>query len=502
MIIDIEQTKDSVNVSYVKEDGLVDVKRFNVSLHTNNYGFYDYQICSEDDPNKEPNLRHYQGQAIKKTPTNRFDVEELREFLTRVIPEEDRNEIFAFRSPTGYAVDIELDLSKDEDEAFPDPYIARNPILSIQITAPNLSTLTLTTDKRVSPKEIDPIVEKRVNEYFKDVRQIWDYTDHIVCKSIVFESETDMLRFFYTKVHERLHFVFWWNGDRFDTPYLSTRCKKLGIDIGLYSPTGVASHTWGSDIDWWPKHRLNEDYMTVTGTYSYDLGYKQSMALDFISNMIFDIGKVEYDGSFKDLCLGPPEHMMFYGAVDTILLQMIHLHKGYFSALESSTYFCKIPIKDTWKKTAIAHAIIWDDLYAENMINAEQYTKKEKTSYGGGFVKSPSAKFVDFPVGCDFAALYPRIMVSHNPSFESFVKKAKDKEEAKAYFDKGYYVSTEGHIYKNDKDYTIKRVEQKLLNERGVYKKMYRTLKDEILHDVEQEMMRRGLAIDKKKLMG
>jgi hypothetical protein len=27
-------------------------------------------------------------------------------------------------------------------------------------------------------------------------------------------------------------------------------------------------------------------------------------------------------------------------------------------------------------------------------------------------------------------------------------------------------------------------------------------LKDEILHDVEQEMMRRGLAIDKKKLMG
>jgi len=171
------------------------------------------------------------------------------------------------------------------------------------------------------------------------------------------------------------------------------------------------------------------------------------------------------------------------------------------ASLEATAFYCKIPIKDTWKKTAMTHALIWDDLYENNLINAEPFEKKEKTSYGGGYVKKPSDKFVSYPVASDYSALYPRIWVSHGMSFESFVKKAESKEEAKKYFDQGYYVSVLGNIYKNDAVYTGKRVEQKLLDERGIYKKMFRDLKSKYLHNVEEEMQKRNLKLDNRKLI-
>jgi DNA polymerase elongation subunit (family B) len=190
-------------------------------------------------------------------PTKKFDVEELREFLTKLIPEEDRAELFAFRSPNAYMCDIELDLSNLEDEIFPDPYIAAFPICTIQLTAPNLSTLTLTTDKhRYNPEESDSYVADLINDYFKDCKPVHNITDRIQFKTICFDSEADMLRFFMSKVFERLHFIFFWNGDKFDVPYISNRLAKHNIDMSLYSPTGQISHRQGVEIPWWPKHRF------------------------------------------------------------------------------------------------------------------------------------------------------------------------------------------------------------------------------------------------------
>lgn len=506
MLVDISQTKSSVVVSYFDEDQMIHTTSYNVAKHTNNYGFYDYEICDESDPAVEPELRHYKGQRIKKVPpTNKsrnFEPEELREFVNHTLPRDERKKIFRFVDPLGFAVDIELDIRDKEDDAFPDPYEAKYKVCSIQITAPNLNTITATKDHdRINPEVDDPIIEDKINNYFKNTRKVWEITDRIKYKTIVLESEAELLRWFFGKVRDSLHFCFFWNGDGFDVPYLSTRCKKLGINLGDFSPTGEATHVWGKNIDWWPKHRYVEDYLEVTSLSAFDIWPRESMALDWIANYIFKIGKVPYDGTFYDLYTGDYKRFLFYGAVDTILTQLIHIEKNYLSSLLATAYYCKIPIKSVWKTTAMCHAVIWDDLYDQNLINAVPFVRGIKTPYGGGFVKEPVEKFTQYPIGSDYSALYPRTMISHGMSFESYVKRAESKEEAKKYLDEGYYVSVNGNIYKNDKDYTIRRVEEKLTKERGIYKSMYREIKDKMLPLLEAEMKKRGLKLDNKKIV-
>lgn len=501
MIIDIEQSNDAVKVSYADDKGKISMSSFNVATYTDNFGYFDYQICDKSDPDAEQTLKHYDGSSIKKVSSRKFDVEELREFLTKRIPASDRTKLYSFKTLNGYAVDIELDMRSTNDDIFPDPYIAKFPINTIQITAPNLSTVTITTDRRVNSSIDDILIEDMINDYFKDTKDVHEITSRILFRTIVVNTEVDLLHMFMSKVLDDLHFVFWWNGDKFDIPYISTRMTKLGMSMSSYSPTNSVSHRQGEKIDWWPKHRLTEDYLPVVGDYSWDIWPKLSMGLDWISNYMFNIGKVPYDGSFVDLLNGDHKIFLFYGAVDTILLQLIHQRRNYFSALETMANYCRIPIKDAWKTTAMGHALIWDDLYAENFVNASVYEKKEKTSYGGGYVKSPIDKFVEFPICSDFSALYPRIMISHGMSFENYLGRAKSTAEAKSAFDKGYYVSVKGNIYKNDKTYACKRVEEQLLNERGVYKHMFKDLKSTYLHNVEEEMLKRGLELDKKKLI-
>lgn len=498
MLIDIEQHKNGVAVSYVNKDGQIGTKNFNVAEYTDNFGFYDHEICDKSDPDVLPDMTHYDGRPIKKTHKFRFDVEELREFLNVKIPESDREELHAFRSMNAFAVDIEINLSGQEDEIFPDPEVAEYPICTIQITAPNFDTITLTTDKdRIAPSTDDPIIEDMINDYFKDHMQY--IKTRIVYKTIILENEADLLNFFFKKVREYLHFTIWWNCDGFDIPYINNRSKLLGIDRTVASPTKTMKRDFKGE-DWWPRHRLAEDYMKVVGDYSFDIWPKLSMSLDWISKYIFKIGKVPYDGTFRDMYMGDYKKFLFYGAVDTVLLQMIHQVKNYMNAIEASAYYCKIPLKDTWKQTKLCHALIWDDLYESNMINAEPFVKKVKTSYEGGWVKVPTHKFVEYPICDDFSALYPRLMISHNMSFESFEGRAKDKAEAIQAIKDGKYVSVDGNIYKNDKDYTIRRVEDKLQTARDVYKHMAHELTQTILVNVEDEMKKRGLELDKTKL--
>lgn len=143
----------------------------------------------------------------------------------------------------------------------------------------------------------------------------------------------------------------------------------------------------------------------------------------------------------------------------------------------------------------MVHSLIWDELYAENKINAIPYVKQEKKKYEGGYVKDPARKFCMFPVCIDFSALYPRVMQSFNFSFENLIGQVRGKDEAKEYIEKGYVVSVNGNIYKNDRDYTLRRLESKLLDERYAYKDLQQEVFLNIIPIVENEIIKRGLSV-------
>lgn len=489
MLVDLSQKGNNLTVSYTNESGSIDLHTFDIAA-TNGYGVFDHIICDENDPDKEPNLRHFKDDLpIKRVPSWRLDFDEMRQFLLTQIPDETREKLYAYNTLDMYMADIEIDI--EDGEVFPDAEKAEYPIDSIQITSPQLKTVILTTNSRVEQdrKQMKKI-EDAINNHYKDVPEVWQMVDHLDYAHIKFDTEKEMLEYFWKMVLEKLHCISFWNGEFFDVPYLNNRCPKLGVDMGLGSPTHETSH-----MQSWPKHRYVFDYMQTVQKWAHDIFPLQSVGLDHVTNKIFDIGKVQYEGSYVDLYNGPINKFMVYGAVDTINMQLIHKRKKYTAAKDSLVFYTKTSLVDSTMLTAQIHALCWDELWADGKINAVPFEKQLKTKFKGAYVKEPIRKFAMFPVGVDFSALYPRIMQSFNMSFENYIGKIKDKEHGIELTKQGYYVSVNGNYYKNDKAYTLKKIEDKMLDERYAYKALMMNMYLQAMSPIEKELKRRELTI-------
>jgi DNA polymerase elongation subunit (family B) len=489
MLVDLSQKGNNLTVSYTNETGSIDLHTFDINA-TNGYGVFDHVICDESDPDKEPNLRHYKDNLpIKKVPSWRLDFDEMRQFLLTQTPEDIREKMYAFNVLDMFMADIEIDI--EDGEVFPDPQKAAYPIDSIQITSPELKTVILSTNSRVEQdrKQMKKI-EKQINDHYKDIPAVWELVDHLDYAHIKFDTEVELLEYWWKMVLEKLHSVAFWNGEFFDVPYLNNRCDKLGVDMGLGSPTGEVSHMQN-----WPKHRYVFDYMQIVQKWAHDIFPLPSVGLDAVTNRIFDIGKVQYEGSYVDLYNGPIDTFMVYGAVDTINMQLIHKVKNYTAAKDSLVYYTKTSLVDSTMLTAQIHALCWDELWADGKINAIPFEKQVKKHYKGAYVKEPLRKFAMFPVGVDFSALYPRIMQSFNMSFENYVGKVKDDAHKKQLESEGYYVSVNNNYYKNDKDYTLRKIENKLLDERYAYKDLMMNMYLKAMGPIEKELKRRNLTV-------
>jgi DNA polymerase elongation subunit (family B) len=493
MLIDTSQDGNILTVSYSDESGEIKLHKFDIQA-TNGYGCYDYEICDEEDPEKHPTLRHYRDNLpIKRVPARKFDFDEKREFLLKQIPSDLSASIFSMHAPNMYMCDIEIDTG--DGDVFPDPNKADFVIDSIQICSPDLKVLTLTRHKKAKQDPLQiKLVQDMINNHYSDIQLVQDYTKVIEYQQIVFDTEKELVQFFYKLINEKLHSIAFWNGNRFDVPYLWNRCPKIGVDIAAGSPTGEISH-----FNYWPKHRYVFDYMEIVAKWGWDIPDLSSTALDHISSQVVGTGKFKYDGNYPALYAGPIENFLTYGAIDVIAMQLIHLKRGYTKSKNALVYYCKGSIYDAGQVTALVHSVIWDELYAENKINALPYVKEAKKPYPGGYVKTPARKFAMFPVCEDFSALYPRLMQSYNFSFENLIGKIKSEEERKKLTEEGYVVSVNGNIYKNDKDYTLRKVETKLLGERYAYKDLQQEVFLNILPDIEKEFKKRGLEIPKTK---
>lgn len=105
-----------------------------------------------------------------------------------------------------------------------------------------------------------------------------------------------------------------------------------------------------------------------------------------------------------------------------------------------------------------------------------------------------------FAVCEDFSALYPRIIQSYNISFDNLIGVAKNEEEKQRYIKEGYFVSVNNNVYKNDKPYTLKRLQTKLLSGRYDYKDLQFEVYLNIIPILDEELKRRNITIDKDKL--
>lgn len=477
MLIDVVQEKTFVKVSYVNEKGQIELD--NLALPPE--GYTKWVICDDDDPDRDKEFKNYDGQSVKRVPSYRFEDLNLTEFLTKRIPKEQQDKLFAFHKPNGFSVDIETEIT---DDAMPNADTAPNKVLSISITAPNMATIWLCLK--------EPNVDK-VNEILQST-EVWKYCQDrkikLPWKYIVFDNEYDMLVFYCQMIRKTCHLTFGWNFTGYDWKYITNRCIKHNISWEkLTSPEETA------DRDRIPTHRLVIDYMQAYKAGSRGNSSLLSYSLDSVAEYELGLHKLDYPMTLKELYRDDFNRFCAYALIDTILVQLIHKKTNKIDVLFNMAYYTKVPFKSSDGNIAQTDALQFVEMYNNHEIYADVKEVGVKEKYEGAFVKAPVYHEVDFPACWDAKSLYPSTMMTYDISPENYIGKCK-ASEVDMLRKRGFFVSDKLSVYKLvPGGGSFKRLESKLMKERKIYKSAMLDIWDRILPMLEKEGKRRGIEL-------
>ena len=264
---------------------------------------------------------------------------------------------------------------------------------------------------------------------------------------------------------------------------------------------------------------------------------KEANSLDYIASETPGLGvhKIEYDGDLEILYERDYRRYVFYNAIDSILVQLINYRYKTLETMYMQALYCNVKIQDTFSKIAVSEALVWDDFYEHGYKIV--YNKTQDVQRGqlrGAYVANPKPGKWSFVTCNDFASLYPSTIITCNLSFENYIGRYYDDNALKSYVnnkkdyivigpvvlrnkgtlanpelgeevgvflddsalkryreDPNYFVSVNGHVYKNDKDYSFKRIQSKLKSTRNISKYLGKQLDATVMLDVEHILKNR-----------
>lgn len=499
MLVDILQKPTGLEIGYINDSGQVATEE----VRTN---YTRIVQCSKDDPHKLPHLKNWgNDSALKKIPFRYFDTLNLREYLLKQLPKSISDKFFKFNKPNVYCFDIEINMERGDDgkpcTEFPDPEVANFPIDSISISGRDMSIITLTTRPDRLKKGDNKKIEDKINKYFekydipKGIIKNNSNCGKIRFNYLTFNSERELLLKFYKLQREMIHCIAGWNSKAFDCVYINNRAKKHGLSQALGSPVSDKKHAINRSTNS-PLFRLEIDYMHLS--HEYGKHDKKQDTLDYVSNKLLGVGKLEHEKSFLDFYMNP-DYVRFlaYGAIDTLLVQMIHEKYHFLDNVLTMAYYTKAPILKSTSVTQIAENLWFDETMSNGYFNANYDFKIEKCpDFEGGYVVDPRRKTSQWVAILDYKSLYPSSMRQLNCSVEAHAGKIDidDETQFKLAQAKGYAISLRGNLYKNNGDNYLKTIMNRLIEERYHYKRIMGK-SDKIFGKVENELKERGVKL-------
>ena len=146
-----------------------------------------------------------------------------------------------------------------------------------------------------------------------------------------------------------------------------------------------------------------------------------------------------------------------------------------------------VTLKDAFGQVAITNANMFYEFYDNNKVIVYNWdhTVREKKPYKGAFCECISGHYA-WNVCYDFASLYPSQIQTCNLSFDNIVvpddKDKFDEEELEKFRnDPNYFVTVNGNVYKNDKEYTFKKMQRRMKKQRDEFKYTGQRIDSELL---------------------
>lgn len=455
MILDIEHIFDNIHISYFDKNGSVQLKHYKLKDYPN------WTTCSTHDKDKSDKLTNWDGKPVKIVKEKRLNKWSLLEFVHN-LPKEDKAEIEALYFPKIQSLDIETEVI----DGFPNPEIAKERITAMAISTENNATLVL--GWKPLSKEQQSLIFDQHKEYLKAFGD-WNF------KYICFDNEYDMIKFFVYNLLPKFSLVTGWNVVEFDWKYIFNRCRILGIEVSLASPTR------GLTRDNFPLHIGLLDYMLLYKRWDRSVQIKESNKLDWVSNAVLGVTKLHYNGTLQDLYEYNYEKYILYNAVDSALVILLHRKLKTLNNILSVSALCNVPVNKSSSPVALTESLLWKGFYDRGKVIANKRIEVEKTEYEGAYVKEPMPGMYRAVACFDFASLYPSIMRQFNISPESFIKKTTSPQVLENYKnDKNFIVAVTGAIYDKKEESVLKEILDDLYSKRRLYKDKYLLIEKKI----------------------
>lgn len=412
MLCDVEYRNNNLIISYIDNQGVIKMKYKNWSRPTK------FIKTGEDDHEKSGRFVTWDGSAVKEIYTKYPNRYSIYDFIDN-LPQSEREEIYSYTEPDIWFIDIENEIL---NTGKPKPHLAESEIQSISIV--NKNKILVIGTKSLSNEQIESI-QSDINLHFKK------FETNYIFKYIQYKNEYDLLNNFFNKLVPKMPVITGWFVLEYDWVFLVNRARKLGIDPSVASFTRKLNQPFNNNPKNMiyaeiPAHRVIVDYMELFGKWDTSVKVKESLSLDFASDKILGIKKINYEGDLTRLYAQDYKKFIFYNAVDSCLVQRIHIKMKYIDILYGMAVLGKIKIKDAISTLALTEGILRNKLRDKKNIvlvrdeHTDEYGDADTASIKGGWVKEPVRGMATWTACFDFASLYPTTMRQFNISADSY----------------------------------------------------------------------------------
>ena len=413
--------------------------------------------------------------------------------------------------PKLYFFDIETEYSDE----FPYPDKAEYKVTAISLVGPDMSCIVFglhdlneASKKLFRDRYMDFINN---NEFAKNILKAQGHEPKVLYQ--YFNSEQDLLKHFFNIIMTKVSAIAGWNSYRFDWLYLVNRIKRLFGDgeatkmVKNGSPTHEIRMIQFEEMDGTrirvmaPSHTLVLDYMELVKQYDYILRPYESYSLDWVGEHAVKANKIKYDGGLQQLYERDPEWYYFYNAVDSLIGMLIHKRLKCLESPCAVDSVTLVPLMAAMGQVALTTANVFEEFYKDNKKVVWDYDaiERNKAEYKGAFCGCVPGRY-SYCVCDDYASLYPSQIITCNMSFENvhlnkigpdslgrYVIAPWSPEQLEEFKkDPNYFVTVNGNVYKNDKDYAFKRLQKRVKDNRAIYKYTGQKIDSELLVEIDR----------------
>lgn len=448
-------------ISYVKDDGVIDIIRYDVPItemfvwkYAKRNGVPDgmfqswdfYPVCKE-------------GCKF----LNDIRIHEIMWALNKNFPNV-MKPIYELNTPNTCFMDIEVDV---QDDGFPSAKDARNPVNTVSWVDGN--NVTVLGRCRLEQHSIDWI-QKSIDEHCST------FDDNYKFSYVYYENEVDLLYDLVNVYMAKANCITGWNFFGYDYPYIYNRCEKLNIPLTALSPTGnffkhkpyLANNK--EQCIMLPYHRMMYDYMEVYAKWDTSVEPKVSNKLDWVSSTVLGTKKVEHNLGFKDLWQQKPADYVFYNAIDSVLIREIDNAIHTSNVMFGLSNLTHVPVLTTFSPVNSLQIVQSEYLMDSNrIVPVDSHKNPNDEGYEGAFVFEPIPGVYKNVFATDFMSLYPSIEMQFNISPDTFICRDPDIKNRK--FNENEITTTSGAVYRRDIKGFIPGITEYYFKKRREYKK-------------------------------